>query len=293
VGGGWWVWFICRGLPPLLLLGWLVVLFFLLLLSLALVLPPVGLGCVVGCPCVRGWFCCGLGWCSCWALVVAVVCVGGGGSCPCVCLVFGCGGCGGEGEKSGYFRSFDPASSISSGMRPGLAGACGLGAAELFSARRRLINQSRRSTIKASRVASRSRLSICTSRPTTFKFGATPGAYIPFIRNIDWFRPKLRYETPSMGVAPPRPLEQRVADSSISVENVREMMKFGDAGSDHRYAPKQEHRQAQDTWTGAVGVTPKLPRLDAPCRRPTPVVTLLCLRLPQSGVQTAFALRKA
>src|ERR1700730_9068626 len=95
--------------------------------------------------------------------------------------------------------------------------------------------RSPRSTTKASRAASRYSPSICTSMPTnwnsarTLEFGANAGAYIAaFMRNIDWSAVKQRYDD-AVKVAPPRPLEQKeFADvPSISVEEVREMMKSG------------------------------------------------------------------
>ena len=61
------------------------------------------------------------------------------------------------------------------------------------------------------------------------EFGANAGAYIAaFMRNIDWSAVKQRFED-AIKVAPPRPLEQKeFADvPSISVEEVREMMKSG------------------------------------------------------------------
>jgi superoxide dismutase, Fe-Mn family len=78
------------------------------------------------------------------------------------------------------------------------------------------------------------------------EFGANASAYIAaFMRNIDWSAVKLRYED-AIKVAPPRPLEQKqFADvPSISVEEVREMLKSGTSVSDHRCAPKALHHKS-------------------------------------------------
>ena len=78
------------------------------------------------------------------------------------------------------------------------------------------------------------------------EFGAN--AYIAaFMRNIDWSAVKLRYED-AIKVAPPRPLEQKqFADvPSISVEEVREMLKSGTSVHIIDTRPKHYTTKAQD-----------------------------------------------
>jgi len=104
------------------------------------------------------------------------------------------------------------------------------------------------------------------------EFGANAGAYIAaFMRNIDWSAVKQRFED-AIKVAPPRPLEQKeFADvPSISVEEVREMMKSGTPVQIIDTRPKHYTTKAQDIMDGAVWRDPeRLMTGSAPCRRPS------------------------
>ena len=104
------------------------------------------------------------------------------------------------------------------------------------------------------------------------EFGANAGAYIAaFMRNIDWSAVKERFED-AIKVAPPRPLEQKeFADvPSISVEEVREMMKSGTPVQIIDTRPKHYTTKAQDIMDGAVWRDPeRLMTGSAPCRRPS------------------------
>jgi hypothetical protein len=91
------------------------------------------------------------------------------------------------------------------------------------------------------------------------EFGANASAYIAaFMRNIDWSAAKLRYED-AIKVAPPRPLEQKqFADvPSISVEEVREMLKSGTSVQIIDTRPKHYTTKAQDIMEGAVWRDPE------------------------------------
>ena len=127
------------------------------------------------------------------------------------------------------------------------------------------------------------------------EFGANAGAYIAaFMRNIDWSAVKQRYED-AIKVAPPRPLEQKeFADvPSISVEEVREMMKSGTPVQIIDTRPKHYTTKAQDIMDGAVWRDPE--RLDdwiGTLSKTEPVVTF-CVYGFHIGCQTASALRKA
>lgn len=127
------------------------------------------------------------------------------------------------------------------------------------------------------------------------EFGANAGAYIAaFMRNIDWSAVEKRYED-AIKVAPPRPLEQKeFADvPSISVEEVREMMKSGTPVQIIDTRPKHYTTKAQDIMDGAVWRDPE--RLDdwiGTLSKTEPVVTF-CVYGFHIGCQTASALRKA
>jgi len=127
------------------------------------------------------------------------------------------------------------------------------------------------------------------------EFGANAGAYIAaFMRNIDWSAVTQRFED-AIKVAPPRPLEQReFADvPSISVEEVREMMKSGTPVQIIDARPKHYTTKAQDIMDGAVWRDPE--RLDdwiGTLSKTEPVVTF-CVYGFHIGCQTASALRKA
>jgi Fe-Mn family superoxide dismutase len=127
------------------------------------------------------------------------------------------------------------------------------------------------------------------------EFGANAGAYIAaFMRNIDWAAVKQRYED-AIKVAPPRLLEQKeFADvPSISVEEVREMMKSGTPVQIIDTRPKHYTTKAQDIMDGAVWRDPE--RLDdwiGTLSKTEPVVTF-CVYGFHIGCQTASALRKA
>ena len=127
------------------------------------------------------------------------------------------------------------------------------------------------------------------------EFGANAGAYIAaFMRNIDWAAVKQRYED-AIKVAPPRPLEQKeFADvPSISVEEVREMMKSGTPVQIIDTRPKHYTTKAQDIMDGAVWRDPE--RLDdwiGTLSKTEPVVTF-CVYGFHIGCQTASTLRKA
>ncbi len=127
------------------------------------------------------------------------------------------------------------------------------------------------------------------------EFGANAGAYIAaFMRNIDWSAVMQRYED-AIKVAPPRPLEQKEFGDvpSISVEEVREMMKSGTPVQIIDTRPKHYTTKAQDIMDGAVWRDPE--RLDdwiGTLSKTEPVVTF-CVYGFHIGCQTASALRKA
>jgi len=127
------------------------------------------------------------------------------------------------------------------------------------------------------------------------EFGANASAYIAaFMRNIDWSAVKLRYED-AIKVAPPRPLEQKqFADvPSISVEEVREMLKSGTSVQIIDTRPKHYTTKAQDIMEGAVWRDPE--RLDewiGTLSKTEPVVTF-CVYGFHIGCETASTLRKA
>src|SRR6202049_4214140 len=127
------------------------------------------------------------------------------------------------------------------------------------------------------------------------EFGANASAYIAaFMRNIDWSAVKLRYED-AIKVAPPRPLEQKqFADvPSISVEEVREMLKSGTPVQIIDTRPKHYTTKAQDIMEGAVWRDPE--RLDewiGTLSKTEPVVTF-CVYGFHIGCGTASTLRKA
>jgi len=127
------------------------------------------------------------------------------------------------------------------------------------------------------------------------EFGANAGAYIAaFMRNIDWAAVKQRYDD-AIKVAPPRLLEQKeFADvPSISVEEVREMMKSGTPVQIIDTRPKHYTTKAQDIMDGAVWRDPE--RLDdwiGTLSKTEPVVTF-CVYGFHIGCQTASTLRKA
>jgi Fe-Mn family superoxide dismutase len=127
------------------------------------------------------------------------------------------------------------------------------------------------------------------------EFGANANAYIAaFMRNIDWSAVKLRYED-AIKVAPPRPLEQKeFADvPSISVEEVKEMLKSGTSVQIIDTRPRHYTTKAQDIMEGAVWRDPE--RLDdwiGTLSKTEPVVTF-CVYGFHIGCQTASTLRKA
>jgi len=127
------------------------------------------------------------------------------------------------------------------------------------------------------------------------EFGANASAYIAaFMRNIDWSAVTLRYED-AINVAPPRPLEQKqFADvPSISVEEVREMLKSGTSVQIIDTRPKHYTTKAQDIMEGAVWRDPE--RLDdwiGTLSKTEPVVTF-CVYGFHIGCETASTLRKA
>jgi Fe-Mn family superoxide dismutase len=127
------------------------------------------------------------------------------------------------------------------------------------------------------------------------EFGANASAYIAaFMRNIDWSAVKLRYED-AIKVAPPRRLEQKEFGDvpSISVEEVREMLKSGTSVQIIDARPKHYTTKAQDIMDGAVWRDPE--RLDewiGTLSKTEPVVTF-CVYGFHIGCQTASALRKA
>ena len=127
------------------------------------------------------------------------------------------------------------------------------------------------------------------------EFGANASAYISaFMRNIDWSAVKLRYED-AIKVAPPRPLEQKqFADvPSISVEEVREMLKSGTSVQIIDTRPKHYTTKARDIMEGAVWRDPE--RLDdwiGTLSKTEPVVTF-CVYGFHIGCETASTLRKA
>jgi len=120
-------------------------------------------------------------------------------------------------------------------------------------------------------------------------------AYIAaFMRNIDWSAVKLRYED-AVNVAPPRPLEQKEFDDvpSISVEEVRAMLKSGTSVQVIDTRPRHYTTKAQDIMDGAVWRDPE--RLDdwiGTLSKTEPVVTF-CVYGFHIGCQTASTLRKA
>jgi len=126
-------------------------------------------------------------------------------------------------------------------------------------------------------------------------FGANASAYIAaFMRNIDWSAVMLRYED-AIKVAPPRPLEQKqFADvPSISVEEVRQMLKSGTSVQIIDTRPKHYTAKAQDIMEGAVWRDPE--RLDdwiGTLSKTEPVVTF-CVYGFHIGCETASTLRKA
>ena len=127
------------------------------------------------------------------------------------------------------------------------------------------------------------------------EFGANASAYIAaFMRNIDWSAVQLRYED-ALKVAPPRPLEQKqFADvPSISVEEVRQMLKSGTSVQIIDTRPKHYTTKAQDIMEGAVWRDPE--RLDdwiGTLSKSEPVVTF-CVYGFHIGCETASTLRKA
>jgi Fe-Mn family superoxide dismutase len=127
------------------------------------------------------------------------------------------------------------------------------------------------------------------------EFGANAGAYIAaFMRNIDWSAVTLRYED-AIKVAPPRPLEQKqFADvPSISVEEVRAMLKSGTPVQIIDTRPRHYTTKAQDIMEGAVWRDPE--RLDdwiGTLSKTEPVVTF-CVYGFHIGCETASTLRKA
>ena len=127
------------------------------------------------------------------------------------------------------------------------------------------------------------------------EFGANASAYVAaFMRNIDWSAAMLRYED-AIKVAPPRPLEQKqFADvPSISVEEVRQMLKSGTSVQIIDTRPKHYTAKAQDIMEGAVWRDPE--RLDdwiGTLSKTEPVVTF-CVYGFHVGCETASTLRKA
>lgn len=127
------------------------------------------------------------------------------------------------------------------------------------------------------------------------EFGANAGAYIAaFMRNIDWSAVAQRYDD-AIKVAPPRPLEQKEFGDvpSISVEEVREMLKSGASVQIIDTRPKHYTTKAQDIMDGAVWRDPE--RLDdwiGTLSKTEPVVTF-CVYGFHIGCQTASTLRKA
>jgi Fe-Mn family superoxide dismutase len=127
------------------------------------------------------------------------------------------------------------------------------------------------------------------------EFGANAAAYIAaFMRNIDWSAVMLRYEDATK-VSPPRPLEQKefAGIPSISVEEVRAMMKSGTPVQIIDTRPKHYTTKAQDIMEGAVWRDPE--RLDewiGTLSKTEPVVTF-CVYGFHIGCQTASTLRKA
>jgi Fe-Mn family superoxide dismutase len=127
------------------------------------------------------------------------------------------------------------------------------------------------------------------------EFDANANAYIAaFMRNIDWSAVKLRYED-AIKVAPPRPLEQKefAGTPSISVEEVRQMLKSGTPVQIIDTRPKHYTTKAQDIMEGAVWRDPE--RLDdwiGTLSKTEPVVTF-CVYGFHIGCQTASALRNA
>jgi Fe-Mn family superoxide dismutase len=127
------------------------------------------------------------------------------------------------------------------------------------------------------------------------EFGANADAYIAaFMRNIDWSAVQLRYED-AIKVAPPRPLEQKqFADvPSITVEEVREMLKSGTSVQIIDTRPKHYSTKAQDIMEGAIWRDPE--RLDdwiGTLSKTDPVVTF-CVYGFHIGCETASTLRKA
>ena len=77
------------------------------------------------------------------------------------------------------------------------------------------------------------------------EFGANATAYVAaFMRNIDWNAVETRYRNATQ-VAPPPRLEQKQFPDlpSIAVEEVKAMLDAGQAGADHRHAPKALQHQ--------------------------------------------------
>jgi Fe-Mn family superoxide dismutase len=181
------------------------------------------------------------------------------------------------------------------GIANGLAGGSGWVLLTYVPRDRRLINQ----------IASDHDQSIAGSIPILsldmyehayhLEFGANASAYIAaFMRNIDWSAVELRYED-AIKVAPPRPLEQKqFADvPSISVEEVREMLKSGTSVQIIDTRPKHYTTKAQDIMEGAVWRDPE--RLDDwidTLSKTEPVVTF-CVYGFHVGCETASTLRKA
>jgi Fe-Mn family superoxide dismutase len=127
------------------------------------------------------------------------------------------------------------------------------------------------------------------------EFGANASAYIAaFMRNIDWSAVTLRYED-AIKVAPPRPLEQKqFADvPSISVEEVREMLKSGTSVQIIDTRPKHYISKAQDIMEGAIWRDPE--RLDEwiGTLSKTELVVTFCVYAFHIGCETASTLRKA
>ena len=122
------------------------------------------------------------------------------------------------------------------------------------------------------------------------EFGANASAYIAaFMRNIDWSAVKQRYDD-AIKVAPPRPLEQKEFGDvpSISVEEVREMLKSGTPVQIIDTRPKHYTTKAQDIMEGAVWRDPE--RLDdwiGTLSKTEPVVTF-CVYGFHIGCQTAL-----
>jgi len=127
------------------------------------------------------------------------------------------------------------------------------------------------------------------------EFGANASAYIAaFMRNIDLSAVMLRYED-AIKVAPPRRLEQKqFADvPSISVEEVRQMLKSGTSVQIIDTRPKHYTTKAQDIMEGAVWRDPE--RLDdwiGTLSKTEPVVTF-CVYGFHIACETASTLRKA